>query len=233
MAPDGIGELTQDAPTHHPWQHGLYTGFNLVNGVGFWREEPGDGLFHPTLEGEPVANGPTARWTVRTAWRLPDGAEVVDERQQWSLIDYDETYELDLVWELSAVIDVTIGQFMAGGLFLRMPFHPARGGEAVNDRGEHGNDAERHRADWVAVSMPIEGRTDWAGAVLMDHPSNPDHPVTWRVDNELGVSPSRCIAGSWKIPAGTTARYSYRIAFHTGHLNVEWARDRWRAFAST
>lgn len=38
LAPDGCGVLTEDAPPHHPWQHGLYVGLNDVNGVGFWMD---------------------------------------------------------------------------------------------------------------------------------------------------------------------------------------------------
>lgn len=37
-APVGDGILTEDTPGHHPWQHELYTGFNLVNCIGFWKE---------------------------------------------------------------------------------------------------------------------------------------------------------------------------------------------------
>ena len=33
---DGAAVLTEDAPPHHLWQHGLYTGLNEVNGIGFW-----------------------------------------------------------------------------------------------------------------------------------------------------------------------------------------------------
>ena len=38
VAPDGDGILTENAPPHHPWQHGLYVGLNDVDGVGFWTE---------------------------------------------------------------------------------------------------------------------------------------------------------------------------------------------------
>lgn len=38
LALDGCGVLTEDAPPHHPWQHGLYVGLNDVNGVGFWMD---------------------------------------------------------------------------------------------------------------------------------------------------------------------------------------------------
>src|SRR5918997_1728723 len=30
LAPDGAGVVTEDAPAHHPWQHGVYTGLTDV-----------------------------------------------------------------------------------------------------------------------------------------------------------------------------------------------------------
>ena len=232
-APDGVGVLTEDAPGHHPWQHGLYTGFNLVNGFGFWKELVDDGTFHPRLVGAPDVDGETARWSVSTTWRAPDGAELIDERQDWALSDEGATFDLELGWSLRALTDIEIGQYMAGGLFLRMPYTVEKGGLAVNSEGLMNGDAEKQRARWVAVSMPIEGRHDWAGFAIMDHPGNPAHPVTWRVDNELGVSPSRCIAESWTIPSGSTERYRYRLHAFCGPIDTESIDRRWHRFAAS
>ncbi len=231
MAPDGVGVLTEDGPAHHPWQHGLYTGFNLVNGFGFWRDEPGDGSFRPALTSPPEAEVSALRWTIETAWIAPDGTKLIHERQSWALTDERETFDLDLQWELHAEQEIEIGQFMAGGLFLRMPYTPERGGEAVNSDGLVNSAAEKQRSRWVSLSMPIEGREDWAGMAIMEHPSNPAFPSTWRVDNELGISPSRCIAGSWTIPAGGADRYRHRIHVFAGRTNSARIEERWSSFA--
>jgi len=230
-APDGVGVLTEDAPSHHPWQHGLYTGFNLVNGIGFWKELGGDGSFHPLLIETPCAEGNVARWSVATTWRAPDGTDLIDERQDWALTDEGATFDLNLDWTLRALSDVEIGQYMAGGLFLRMPYTTEKGGVAVNSEGRVNGDAERQRSRWVAVSMPIDGRPDWAGFAIMDHPGNPAYPVTWRVDNELGVSPSRCIAETWSIAAGASEHYRFRLHVFTGPADLSSIEARWRQFA--
>ena len=78
-SPEGDGVYTQDRPAHHPWQHGLYARFNLVNGIGFWKEQPGDGLFHPTLTFAPEVAGSTARWAVENLWKGPDSATLITE----------------------------------------------------------------------------------------------------------------------------------------------------------
>lgn len=229
-APDGSGVLTEDSPSHHPWQHGLYTGFNLVNGIGFWKEFEDDGTFHPTLAAEPQANGSSVRWSVENAWEAPDRTIPIVERQDWTLVDESDSFDLELTWTLRAMVDVEIGQYMAGGLFLRMPYAETTGGVAINSEGQRNGDAEKQRARWVAVSMPIAGRSDGAGFAIMDHPDNPAFPVTWRVDNELGISPSRCIAESWSIPAETTDQYRFRLHVFCGAIDANNIDVRWNRF---
>lgn len=231
IAPDGNGVLTEDAPSHHPWQHGLYTGFNRVNDIGFWKDIPGDGTFDAVLARSPVIDGHSVRWELDNAWKAPDGITLISERQEWTLIDEGATYDLDLSWTLHAEVDVEIGQYLAGGLFLRMPYRAEIGGEAINSEGQRNATAETRRARWAAVAMPVEGRREWAGMAIMDHPANPAHPVTWRIDNELGVSPSRCIAETWSIPAGTVDRYRFRVHVFCAAADPAALDARWREFA--
>ncbi len=231
-APDGNGVFTEDSPAHHPWQCGLYTGFNLVNGVGFWRDRPDDGTFDPGLVAGPDTSGAVVTWSIENSWTAPDGTTLIVERQDWQFRDEESTYDLDLNWSLHAEVDVEIGQFMAGGLFLRMPWASETGGVVINSEGLQNSAAEKQRARWTAVSMPISGRRDWGGVAIMDHPGNPAHPVTWRVDNELGISPSRCIAESWTIPNGATEHYRFRLHVFTGQIVESQIEDRWHRFAA-
>lgn len=230
--PDGVGIMTEDGPAHHPWQHGLYTGFNVVNGVGFWRNEPKDGSFAPKLTSPPRVENGVAHWSLTNLWRHPDGTLMITETQDWSLRADEGTYVIDLKWGLKAEIDIKIGEFMAGGLFLRMPYLPESGAEALNSNGQRDGDAEKQRARWTAVAMPIDGRSDWAGMAIMDHPTNPAHPTTWRVDGEFGISPSRVIAGSWDIPKGTTEAYTFRVHVFCGAINADTVETVWQDFIS-
>ena len=230
-APDGVGIVTQDSPSHHPWQHGLYTGFNLVNGIGFWKGFKEDGTFRPELVMDPISLGNTVTWSIENDWVAPDQSIPIRERQDWTLTDDGSTFDLEIVWTLNAQVDVEIGQYMAGGLFLRMPYSESTGGVAINSSGQRNVEAEKQRARWVAVSMPIDGRTDWAGFAMMDHPSNPAYPVTWRVDGELGISPSRCIAETWSIVSGESERYRFRLHAFTGEIDTSAIDARWDSFA--
>jgi len=95
LAPDGKGVLTENAPKHHPWQHGLYVGVHQVNGINFWEKETG--LFHPRPMAAPSVKGDTASWSVTTLWTGPDGAPQLTETQAWTLTDCRTYYRLDMV----------------------------------------------------------------------------------------------------------------------------------------
>jgi hypothetical protein len=160
---------------------------------------------------------------------------VLLETQEWTLTDAAErdTYSLDLVWSLQAASgNVTFGRYPYGGLFLRMPYQTERGGTVRNSEGRENADAEQQRARWLAVAMPIDGRDGPAGIALLDHPDNPEYPTPWRVDRQLGVAPSRCIAGPWCLSMGEATRSCYRLVAFVGPLLSERVEAEWQAFAA-
>lgn len=236
VAPDGKGILTENAPSHHPWQHGVYTGLNDVNGIGFWAEgvhnDPKDGSFRPLPLKAATAEGNRVIWQVVADWLDPFGSVMLTETQSWVLEDHGETYCLDMKWSLRAAIDLTFGQYPYGGLFLRMPFRDETGGQAINSEGQLNGESEGQRARWVSVNMPIEGRDDEAGIAYMDHPTNTEHPVPWRVDHQMGISPSKCIASAWKLAKGEVETARYRVFVFCGATNIETVNRNWDAFAA-
>ena len=237
VAPDGKGRLTEDTPSHHPWQPGLYVGLNEVNGVGFWTEgllagrEDTDGTFHPGSIANATAHDHTAAWTVTSDWRDPSGALILTETQAWTLTDQGATYDIDLAWSLTAALDIRFAAYAYGGLFLRMPYRKDGEGEAINNNGQVNTAAEGQRAKWVSVSVPIEGRDNWAGIAIMDHPGNPEHPTPWRVDGQLGIAPSRCIAGPWTLSKGETTTSNYRLLAFCGPTDPPRIHGNWSRFA--
>ena len=239
-APDGVGELTENQPGHHLWQHGLYVGLNDVNGVGFWTEgmndsRERDGTFHPHPLAPPIVTGNRAEWDVITDWRYPDGKPMLTETQTWSLEDRGDSLALDLTWELRAATDLRFGQYSYGGLFLRMPWRADTGGDLLTSEGAAKTDAaEGRRARWIALAMPIPERASGsAGIALLDHPSNPEHPAPWRVDNSFGIAPSRCIAGEWHLACETTSLSRYRVYVYVGGISRDAVEAEWRQFAAS
>lgn len=235
LAPDGGGCLTEDVPPHHPWQHGLYVGLNDVNGVGFWTEglrgSPHDGTFHPHPLTAPQVEAEQLSWSVVTDWRTPAGALLLTEQQRWSLVDGGDHYRMTLAWTLQAAIDLTFGRYDYGGLFLRMPYRSDRGGEVINSEGLRNSAAEGQCARWVAVSMPLADRAEeWAGVAIFDHSANRLFPTPWRVDNQLGICPSPCIAGAWHLAQGTQATWRYGLFVFCGRTDPTQVETAWANF---
>jgi hypothetical protein len=229
--------VTEDgAGGHHDWQHGLFIGLNDVNGVGFWMEEDGvDGTFHPQPLAKPVLAGNTINWLVSSEWRSPDGVPMVDETQTWLFRDERTEVILDLSWTLRGLIDLVFGQYAYGGLYLRSPFRPDSGALVLNSEGGRNLEMDGQRARWAAVEQPIPGREHCREPICMvailDHPSNPEHPVPWRTDRHAGLAPSRCIAGTWHLGQDESTLSRYRLLISSGNLNQDRIEVEWHAFA--
>jgi hypothetical protein len=236
VAPDGRGELTEFSPGHHPHQTGLYVGFLKVNGRDFFHNR-GAGYFRRLGASSTDADAAPARvegrraaWEARYEWLDQDGRTILAETQRWTLIDQGDSLVLDLDWLGQAAAGVEFGQHEYGGLFVRMPWRAETGGEAVNSEAEVNAEAEGRRARWVDVGVPIEGRDDPGHIAILDHPDNPGHPATWRVDDQLGFGPAPGRRGPWRIDAGRSARLRYRIVAYTGGLSRDLVETEWERF---
>lgn len=235
-APDGDGILTQLRPDHHTHQTGLYWGLKRVNERDYFMAccKPGQtGYYRKISANVVVPEGNQVQW--QTVYDLLDENRqtILTETQNWSLKKHGDEFILDLEWEGKAETDVTVGEFFVGGLFLRMPWHEGIAGEAVNASGEKNNEAEAQRSVWLDTGMEIEGRDDWGHIAIFDHPENTDFPISWRVDGELGVGPSRQITGDWSLQPGEVETVRYRLIVYTGDLDVWEMNRRWIEFITT
>ncbi len=222
VAPDGRGALTEFSPGHHKHQTGLYVGFLKVNGRDYFHNRGADHYARVAPVDDATAAGHDARWTTRYRWLDAQGGTVLTETQRWHLHDDGSAYVLDLTWTGTAgSADVTFAQHEYGGLFLRMPWTAATGGNATNSAGQTGPAAEGQRAPWAEVAVPIPGRdpADPGRIAILDHPANPRHPATWRVDDQLGLGPAPSRPGAWTIPAGQSVTLRYRLVIGTGEAN--------------
>lgn len=226
--------LTEDSPWHHPWQHGIQTGFHGVNGCDFWLD-PGQ---HPsqiigTIEPSTprILSTEPPRWIIQALWRHADGSYLLAEAQTWSLLEADKLRFLDLDWTLQALPDVQIEQHAYGGLFIRMPFRRGSGASVLNAAGRQDDDTEQQAAAWVDLHMPLENSEIGGGITVLDHPDNPSHPVKWRVDGQRGINPAPCIPHAIELPAGTAMRHRYRLLLHSGRLPAEQIDRLWAEYA--
>jgi hypothetical protein len=228
-APDGKGVLTQFSPQHHKHQTGLYWGLKQVNGRDYfmnWQQDYWQKLSATVLQ----EKGTLVKW--QTVYYLLDENKqpILTETQTWAMQEQNGQYLLDLEWKGEAEKDITIGKFYVGGLFLRMPWHEGINGELITAAGQRNQQAEGQRAIWADIGIQVEGRSDLAHIAIFDHPDNAAFPTPWRVDNELGMGPSRQILGDWKIGKDQTATFRYRLIVYTGVLNEEALTGQWKAY---
>lgn len=218
IAPDGKGELTEYSPGHHKHQTGLYWGFTRVNGRDYFHHP--EGTYWKRM-GATVLDSAGTKVKWQTQYQLLDeeGEPILAETQIWTMEEIEQRYVLNLEWRGEALVDVTIGEYDYGGLFLRMPWKEGINGEVVNAARQRNEKAEGQRAMWVDVGMQVEGREDLAHIAIFDHPDNKDFPLPWRVDGQLGVGPVRARLGDWTIPKGTIEVIRHQLQVYTGKLN--------------
>ncbi len=230
---DGQSCLTEDSPWHHPWQHGIQTGFHGVNGCDFWFD-PGQnakaviGTIEPAIP--KVLSEDPPRWSIEAKWRHADGSELLDERQTWFLREAGEVLFLDLEWKTRAIPDVTIGQGSYGGFFVRMPFRSDQVATVISSTGLTNDATEQQAAAWVDLQMPVNRGDVRGGIALLDHPGNPSHPAHWRVDGQRGINPAPCIPGEIQLGAGETMLYRYRLVLHDGSLMPDRIENLWTEY---
>ena len=233
--PEGKSCLTEDSPWHHPWQHGISTGFHGVNGCDFWfdpGQRPGQviGTIEPSTPRIVAKDSP--RWTIEALWCHDDGAELLAEAQTWSLKSTDGLLHLDLDWTIRAIPDIKIEQDTYGGLFLRMPFRKSCNTRVANSAGQEGDDTEQQPASWVGLTMEVNDGNATGGISILDHPDNPGHPAHWRVDGQRGINPAPCIPGPIDLPAGQTMLHRYRLVLYENLLVPDEIHRQWNAYAN-
>ena len=230
MAPDGKGELTEYSPGHHKHQTGLYWGFTRVNGRDYFHH-PEETYWRRTGLSVIDSAGTKVKWQTQYHLLNEEGDPILAETQIWTMEEIEQRYILNLEWRGEGLVDVTIGEYDYGGLFLRMPWKEGINGEVINAARQRNEKAEGQRAMWVDVGMQVAGREDLAHIAIFDHPDNKDFPLPWRVDGQLGVGPVRARLGDWTIPKGTIEVIRHQLQVYTGKLNNLELTSHWSNYS--
>ena len=233
--PDGTACFTEDSPGHHPWQHGIETGFHGVNGCEFWEDpgqRPGKAIGSIEASTPRIVHSDHPCWNVDAVWRHTDGGLIFVEQQTWSMRRVEELIYLDLEWRMRAIRSVRIEQMTYGGFFVRMPYREAIGADVINAAGLKDDDCEQKQAEWVDLFMPLERSDVGGGITICDHPSNPAHPAHWRVDSTRGINPSPCLPGPIELSDSDLMRHCYRLLLHSGPLAPAEIHRHWEAYAA-
>ncbi len=228
VGPDGKGVFTEYRPAHHLHQTGIYWGLKMVNGRDFfmqWQAEAYRRVAAKVIE----ASGQRVRW--QTVYDMLDesGNAVMAETQNWSMAERSGQYVLDLEWKGEPKIDITLGKFYVGGLFIRMPWKAGVKAELVNAAGQRNLDAEQQRASWIDLGVQVDGREDLAHIAVFDHPDNFGFPIPWRVDAQMGFGPNNNFTER-RLERGKTVVIRYRLLTYTGVLDPASLTRAWNEF---
>jgi putative heme-binding domain-containing protein len=205
--------LTQDRPSDHVWQHGIFTGLHDVNGVDFWTEKTGKQRFVKLLD--ITQEQDRVGWRGLSEWVAPDGKVLLEEEQTITVYApmNDQEYTIDFEWVLRTRDQkVRIGRHDYGGLAVRMDYDPKR--QHLNSNGDRGQDTAEKRASWCSVSREFGGSI--YGITVFDHPQNFGFPSKWRVDAQGLINPSPSLQGDWVIEEKNRRSFKYRLLVHRG-----------------
>ena len=222
--PGGI-LITEYRPADHPWHTGLYFGWVHVNQANLW----GGGWYIPErdrYEDVEHSHG-VQRHDGFTRMRAEEDAVVVEEKLTWldaddqSLVDEVRSYtftQLDewpgYFWNIETRIEPLVEQVVMGasraarysGLELRLgpPFADAF---HCSSEGLEGHERIMgQRARWVSAAGAAGG-----AVVMMDHPNNPRHPVTWFTRKNL-LGAGLLMEGDLELKEGECLELRYGFA---------------------
>ena len=218
--------VTEYRPKDHLWHTGLYYGWVHVNDSNLWGGPwfiPEEGKYvlepgthgiqrHDAFENEQVTPQGISL-TERVTWLDSADRPMVNEQRRIHIrklsdpLGYAWRIESDLAPAVSTVTMQASKAARYSGLELRMgpPFADASHRCSEARRGHESIMGQRAR--WVCAAGASGG-----AVVMMDHPSNPRHPVTWFTrKNLLGAGLLMSGPLELKQPQVLTLRYGFVV----------------------
>jgi hypothetical protein len=211
-------------PHSHSHHNSIWVAHNDVNGVDFWADptaNPQGKLGRIVLRkiDEYEDGDEEARIRVTNDWVDPEGKRLLEERRQIRIRPLEAAeWWLDLELEFKAVREpVTLGKSPFGMVAVRMAktIGVRDGGGLIrnSEAGENEAGVFWKAARWVDYSGPIApGKVE--GVTLLNHPSNPTHPVPYHVRDDGWMGASVSFDAPRVISSAEPLRLRYGIWIH-------------------
>lgn len=254
----GMGDLTWNAPPDHPWHHGIWFSWKLINGVNYWEEDRKTGQSDGRTSWKVVAMQQrkdfSARIELELTYHPPDKPPVLTEHRvvEISAPDSGGGYQIDwsgkftaqdhaVVLDRTPLPDEPNGQIFGGyaGLSVRLASAAARF-EVVDSDGQveqrpQGQQKTRLRfhASAVDYAGTIQGTA--GGIAILDHPKNLNAPSPWYVIRDTNTpmtyfSPAVIHDAAHRLAAGDSFTLRYRIVVHPGRFDSKTLRRHYNRF---
>ena len=251
----------QDTPGEdhdHPHHRSLWFAHGLVNGGDFWTEEATHGTKAPKLPVGKIEHvkfikvrGGEKEGVIRAAlrWVAADGSVPLTSVQTFRVQAGAERV-IDFAMTLTAgETDVVFGDTKEGTMAVRIAEsmrllgadNKPGAGRMVNSAGDTDGKVWGRRAAWVDYAGPVDGKL--VGIAVFEHPKNPRHPTRWHArDYGLFAANPFCEhemdkaqpagAGDFKLDAGQSATFQYRIVLHAGDAAQAKIAERFAEYAA-
>jgi len=234
--------ITGDFSTHHTHHRGFFLAYTKTQ-VGslhpdFWNFQTGSGKVVFDRLDRAVAGPVTARIESRHDWKATRGGVVLEE--QWEIEAFDIPESPYWLFDLTSTQQATgepleLLPYRYGGMAYRGPEPFVKGPlDVLTSEGLNRLKGDQKPARWVDLTGPVEtDSTEYGGAMILDHPSNVNHPTVARIHPIL--LPFFCYVPGHdiKVSIGSESptRFRYRVVIHDGHPNPTRNEQLWRDFA--
>ncbi len=232
--------------TDHEHQKSMWTAHGDVNGADLWSETWANSGYEMVEEVD-SGSGDAYGWIrSKQTWQTKDHEPVVTEVREYRFY---ATPPSNRVFDTALTFtadygDAVFGDTKEGGLFsFRIrPEIQEKGGTGVITTavGQGEKDVWGKPSPWSDYSGEIKG-VGVRGIAVLDHPSNPLHPVRWHI-RSYGLNGANNFGlhdflgdenqdGSWTIKSGDSAVFRYRAVIHSGDVNEAGIPERFENYA--
>lgn len=234
--------ITGDFSKFHPHHRGFFLAYTKTQ-VGkvhpdFWNIQGGSGKI--SCDGvDRTSVGPvTASFVARHRWEARGAGLVLRER--WEVESYDIPGTPYWLFDLTATQQATgdpleLLPYRYGGMAYRGPEPFVKGRlDVLTSAGLDRRRADQKPARWVDLTGPVaEGSDRYGGAMILDHPSNVNHPTAARIHPTS--LPFFCYVPGHDVKVAIGAKepavFRYRVIIHDGHPDAALDDRLWRDFA--
>ncbi|MCX7887987.1 MAG: PmoA family protein, partial [Verrucomicrobiae bacterium] len=220
-------------PEGHSHHNSVWISHHDVNGANFWADRTGVRIVHQRIEKLDDNAVITSN-----AWLGKEGKPLLRERRRIS-VELLPNNEWVMILDLQLVAqekEVTFGKTPFGLLGVRMAksIGVRDGGGTIrnSEGGVNETNVLWKTARWVDYSGPITA-TATEGIMLMDHPSNPNHPTFFHVRDDGWMGASLTYDAPRTLAPGKPLQLRYGLYIHGGMPTPEQLQQRWLEFSRT
>ncbi len=228
------------APPDHVWHYGMWFSWKYVNGVNFWEtdrktgKQPGlNRIEDAAIVSQPDGDTAIIRYR-ELAHPDPAGPAVLEDAVEIEIRRPSNKNGPQVTWRVTttALTDVTLdrtpipgepGGRNWGGYagFSWRGTKEFSGVRFTDSEGRKDMDIHRQLARWVNVTGALQEKP--AGLLLIDHPANPGHPVSWYLYCDPKhpfwfANPARIQPEPITLKKGDELHHIYRVIVHDGNM---------------